>query len=184
MIHKASIVLVVDANILLSIASDQETKSLIGALHAWVSGLVNKAHPAPRGKTVTVLATRCILRGYRTGLCRGGCPVNQGTKKAFHSYTGKSMPVDRSSNIKFSVKVVQERADLGRIDVGDKYDLPYPRLLLTMASEQKWSDRRVIFATKDARLLSSVRDLMVRRVHSERFHFAATREDFEEAIMC
>jgi len=94
------------------------------------------------------------------------------------------MPADRSSNIKFSVKVVQEKADLGRIDVGDKYDLPYPRLLLTIASEQKWSDRHVIFATKDARLLSSVRDLVVRRVHSERFHFAATRGDFEEAIMC
>jgi len=34
MIHKASIVLVVDANILPSIASDQKTKNLIGALHA------------------------------------------------------------------------------------------------------------------------------------------------------
>lgn len=47
------------------------------------------------------------------------------------------MPLDRDSNMWFSVKVVQERADLGRIDVGDKYDLPYPRLLLTTTSEQK-----------------------------------------------
>lgn len=94
------------------------------------------------------------------------------------------MPLDRDSNMWFSVKVVQERADLGRIGVGDKYDLPYPRLLLTTASEQKWSDRHVIFGTKDARLLGGVRDLLLRSVHSGRFHLAATRGDFEEAIMC
>ena len=94
------------------------------------------------------------------------------------------MPLNRDSNMWFSVRVVQERADLGRIDVGDRYDLPYPRLLLTIASEQKWSDRHVIFGTKDARLLGGVRDLMIRRLHSGRFHLAATRADFEEVIMC
>ena len=74
--------LAVDANILLSIASDQKAKNLVDALRTWMFGLAGKVHPEPRGKTVTVLVTKCMLHDYWTGLRRGGYGVDQGTKKA------------------------------------------------------------------------------------------------------
>lgn len=184
MIHKASIVLVIDTNILLSILSDHASKNLITDLRTWAAKLVRAVEPAPRGKMITILVTKPILRDYWTGLNRGGYKVNQGTKKVFDVYLGKKIPLDRDRKTSFSVRTVQEKSNLGKVNVGDRYDLPYPRLLLTIAGEPRWSDRHVIFGSSDTKLLGNTRNVMLHKAPAGRFHFAPTRADFEEIIMC
>ena len=183
MIHTASIVLVIDANILLSIVKKHGSGSLVAALRAWATSIIQRIDPKPRGKTIAVLVTTSILRDYWTGLSHGGYRINQGTKKEFRMYAGKSTTIDNESGIKFSVMVVQEKKHVEKIDVGDRYDRPYPKLLLTIASEKRWLDRHVIFASNDAKLLGGVRDTVVRKLSSKRFCLAANMSEFEDAIM-
>lgn len=184
MIQTSSLVLVMDANILLSIAGGSGAESLVATLCSWISSVVEKTEPRPRGKTVTVLATNGILHDYWTGLSHGGYKITQGTKKEFQAYTGKITVVDRKRNIRFSVRVVKEEKGVPSIDVGDRYDRPYPRLLLAIPEERRFSDRQVIFGSRDAKLLSGVRDAVQCTEHASRFHFAGSLERFEEAIMC
>ena len=184
MIQTSSVVLVADANMLLTIAKDSGSASLVAALCSWISSVIERTEPRPRGKTVTVLATNAILHDYWTGLNRGGYRVNQGTKREFQAYTGKITVVDRERDVRFSVRVVKEPKGAPTVDVGDRYDRPYPSLLMAIPAERRLSDRHVIFGSRDAKLLDGARDAVMRTASADRFSFAAGLTEFEEAIMC
>lgn len=184
MIQTSSVVLVADANMLLAIARDSGSASLVAALCSWISSVIKRTEPRPRGKAVAVLAASGILHGYWTGLNRGGCRVNQGTKREFQAYTGKITAVDRERDVRFSVRVVKEPKGAPAVDVGDRYDRPYPRLLLAIPDERRLSDRHVIFGSRDAKLLDGARDAVMRTAPTGRFSFAAGLAEFEGATMC
>ena len=91
MIQTSSVVLAVDANMPLTIARDGGSGSLVAALCPWISSVVQRTEPRPRGKTVTVPAANGILHGCWTGLNRGGRRVSQGTK-SFRRTRERSRP--------------------------------------------------------------------------------------------
>ena len=65
---------------------------------------------------------------------------------------------------------------------GDRFDRPFFALLTAVESMKAWGDRGIIFASRDRATLSHTRDLMARRDHCHRIHFASDLSSCEDLV--
>ena len=153
------------------------------AMLSWIKGVVAKTlPPCPRGKRVTMFISPGVYRDYKARMGGGADTMilPWHVIRKFH-YTRK---ISHHNRLVFTIQLV----DTTMIDAsswdGDRCDKPFYALLEAVRQRRAWTDRRIIFASKDRDTYGRMRDLTAQRDPCGRVHFASGLSACEELVMC
>lgn len=172
-----------DTGIVLDVLSDRPEKTLHDAMFEWAAGVVGRIDPPPRGRSITVFVSAGVYRDYGARLGRAGLAA---PSSYWHSLRRIKITraVSRPRRLLFAVQPVKtDDADAGRWK-GDRFDRPFFALLSAVGRARAWSDRQIIFASRDRDASSRMRDMVTGLGWASRVHFADCLPSCEELIAC
>ena len=182
MIHSQSVGLIIDTGILLDILRLRPDRPLFGALFEWARHVAGKALPPPRGRTITVFVSPGVYRDYKAGIGIAGTGAAAPLWNSFRKSTFKKA-IDAHNKTFFSIQHVNADRDYVGGWKGDRFDRPFFTLLAVVGSARAWSNRSIVFASRDSKTLGRMRDVMVRRECRDRVHFADDLFSCEDLIV-
>ena len=183
MLPSHSLGLIMDTGIVLDVLSGRPEKTLHDAMFEWVAGVVGRIDPPPHGRSIIMFVSAGVYRDYKARLGRAGLA----TPRAYWHSLRKikiTRAVSRPRQLLFTVQPVKtDDADAGRWK-GDRFDRPFFALLATVGRARAWSDRQIIFASRDRSASSLMRDMAIGLGCGRRVHFADCLPSCEELIEC
>lgn len=153
MISKGNILLILDADIMLSILT-HNGRDVIDCITQWIRTILNQAQCNVDGKTITMLVSRTILSDYHTALGRKGkAGLGVAVKIFFEKSISHKIPVQ---SVKGKVWVlpfiIGDSGDLTpeqkKVKI-DKYDKKYVSALNSSLEIGRFSDRLILVASGD-----------------------------------
>lgn len=175
--------MIVDTGVALDIVALHRDKTLLDAMLSWTKGVVAEiAPPRPCGKYITMFVSHGVYSDYSAKLSG-----KSGTSHPSWRVLRKlqfTRPISRQDRLSFTIQSVNtDRVDTGDWD-GDRFDRPFFALLEAVRQDRAWTDRMIIFASKDGDTRDRIRDLAALRDPDGRIHFADSLSAFEELVMC
>ena len=95
-----------------------------------------------------------------------------------------TMAVSRPSRLLFTMQAVKTSDGDAARWTGDPYDRAFFALLAAVGRGSAWSDRQIIFASRDRDASSRMRDMVTALGHGRRVHFADSLASCEDMILC
>lgn len=186
MIKKKDIGLVLDTNILIDIVGSSNTlDDLVPCLTDWIKKIVLRAHPHPRGKTVTLFVDEQVLSDYSAGLSRSG---NRGVGKQLlrqilKRNIGSRKLISSDYRIHFSLNIIgkSQTASASRRRVPDRSDEKFLVLLESVMKSQRWKNWAIIMASRDRTTFARIRDI---KQHVAGISFVDSKEKLDQTIEC
>ena len=130
-----------------------------------------------------MLVSAGVYRDYRARLGRAGIA----TPRSYWNNLRKikyAKPISRPRRLDFAIQAVRaDDADAVGWE-GDRYDRAFFALLAAVCRHAAWSDRQIIFASRDRGASFHMRDMAARLGHAHRIHFADGLPACEELVLC
>lgn len=180
MLHKFSLLLLLDSNMLLYILRPVDTGDIYGALSRWASGILGDAELKPKGKTITLLVSTGIFKDYRSALGRRQYSVNPAHWSVFKKSVNRRSSV--GDDTYFSLHKMGSLDGPDRDWQGDKYDKTYFEALQCALDTEKFSDRCIVFASNDRSTCARVEGDFA-GMQPGRLHIVSGKGPLESLIM-
>ena len=180
---KCSLGLIADTGIVLDILARHPARTLHDAVFEWGADVVGKIEPAPSGRSITMFVSAGVYRDYKARLGRAGISTPSSYWQSMRKRKFASV-INRPRRLIFMIDVVRTNDENAALWPGDRYDRAFFALLAAVGGGSAWSDRQIIFASRDRDASSRMRDMAVRLGHGGRVHFADSLRSCEELILC
>ena len=180
LLHKFSLLLLLDANMLLDILRPGDAGDIYGALSGWAGGVLGGAEFKPRGKTITLLVSPGIFKDYRSALGRRQYHVKPAHWAVFKKNVNRRSSVGDGTY--FSLHKIAGMGGSARDWLGDKYDRAYFEALRCALETEKFADRCVVFASNDRSTCARVEGDFA-GTQPGRLHIVSGRGPLESLIM-
>ena len=180
--HNHNLGIIIDTGVVLDIMDKHPEKTLSSTMLSWIKDVVARTAPrCPRGKHATMLVSPDVYRDYRARVSG-----KAGTSYSSWHILRKSLftkHISRQDRLVFAIQSLNTSGiDTSDWD-GDRFDRPFFALLEAARQYRAWSDRKLIFASKDGDALNRIRDLTTLRDTDGRVHFADGLTACEELVM-
>lgn len=125
-----------------------------------------------------------VYSDYKSRMAGTGIDVSPPAWHALRK-SAFSEPIDRPNQLFFTIQTVNtDGIGGGGGWRGDRFDRPFFVLMETVRQRRAWSDRQIIFASRDEKSRTRMRDMMLPHNRGCRMHFADCLSSCEEMILC
>lgn len=137
----------VDSNLPMEILPRGRMSDMYDALAVWIADTLKGADQIPVGKTITLLVTTDILRGYRTGFGRNNYSIDSPTRARFKKRISIRKLVGRSTY--FTIRKIGPASGGERRWRGGKYDKAHFEAFESAVGLGRLEDRHIVSASAD-----------------------------------
>lgn len=180
LLHKFSMLLLLDSNILLEILRSGDMDDVYDALANWVDDILKEAECKPSGKTITLLVSTGVFRDYRSALGRKHYRVKSASWMTFKKSIHRRKNV--GNNTYFAIYKIAVPDSPVQGWQGDKYDKAYFEVLGSALGARKFSDRLVVFASNDRHTCATIKKGFLDK-WPEKIRVVSGRKSLESLIM-
>ena len=181
MIRKQNIGLIIDTNILNDVIKSYASSDMLTlSLESWIKQIIFSMDRQPRGKIITVFASTDILRDYKTSLYKTRHkPIAKTILHVFDHAISQSRLVPDTENMRLSLRKVHTLQSGQKLH--DKRDQKFLDILESVLANRKWSDRAIIFASRDKSAMDDIKFSL--KLHGN-VYFADTKDGLDQLIAC
>ena len=183
MLPSHSLGLIVDTGVVLDILARHPARTLHDSMFEWAASVVGKIDPPPHGRSIIMFVSAGVYRDYKSRLSRAGVAT---PRSYWHSMRKIKLTraISRPLRLLFTIQAVKtDGAEAARWQ-GDRFDRPFFALLAAAGRARAWSDRPIIFASRDRDASTHMRNMTVTLGYTDRVHFADGIASCEEMIEC
>ena len=184
MLPSCSLGLIADTGIVRDILTRHPARTLHDAVSGWAAEVVGRIEPAPRGRSVTMFVLTGVYRDYKALLARAGIATLRRPYWDSLRRQKFAMAISRQRRLAIAIRAVKTSDEDAARWRGDRYDKAFFALLAAVCRDGAWSDRQIIFASRDRATSSRMRDMAARLGHGGRVHFADSLPSCEDLILC